>query len=60
MNYEVINILNNLSAGFAQLAKELENQEAITDSRLNFIENETSKNREVLLNIADLIHDKLD
>ena len=59
MNYEVVNILNNLAVGFAQLAHELEKQEADTESRLNVIVEETSKNREVLLAIADMIRNNL-
>lgn len=60
MNYEVVKILNNLSAGFAQLAEELEKQEVITNTRLTVIEEETMRNKKVLLNIADMIHNNLD
>ena len=59
MNYEVIRILNNLAAGFGQLAEELEKQEAITNNRLDVIENDTIKNKEVLLSIADMIRNNL-
>jgi hypothetical protein len=56
----VADILRLLAASFADLANEYEIQKNNVEARLNFIEEETVKNKKALKNAASLLLNSLD
>jgi hypothetical protein len=56
----VADILRSLAASFADLANEYEIQKNNVEARLNFIEEETVKNKKALKTAASLLLNSLD
>lgn len=59
MNDNIKYALQSIASNFAKLSEELEKENIELNTRLSVLENETNTNREVLIDIAHKILEKL-
>jgi hypothetical protein len=55
LNTDIVDLLRNAAGIFAELANAYEEDRHITNSRLDYIESQTAKNREALKAAAEMI-----
>ena len=59
MNSDIINLLKETAANFAELAAAFEEEQKTTNARLDFIERTSCETKQTLKEVADLILSRL-